>query len=60
MDLVDLMNNYLLFLGFKVCIDYTKLYTSCNSDAEPCHDHRRIFKNLQQSNTNLKCLLEVR
>lgn len=50
MDLVDLMNDYLLFLGLK----------ACNGDAERCRDHRRIFMNLQQSNTNLTRLLEVR
>ncbi len=60
MDLVDLMSHYLLFLGLKACIDCTKLYTPCNGDAERCRDHRRIFMNLQQSNTNLTRLLEVR
>jgi hypothetical protein len=54
------MSNYLLFSGLKVCIDCTKLYTPCNGDAERCRDHRRIFKNLQQSNTNLTCLFKVR
>ncbi|CAK9872756.1 unnamed protein product [Sphagnum jensenii] len=59
MDMVDLMSDYLLFSGLKACIDCTKLYTPCNSDAKRCHDHHHIFKNLQQSNTNLTCLLEV-
>ncbi|CAK9237659.1 unnamed protein product [Sphagnum troendelagicum] len=60
MDLVDLMSDYPFFLGLKACIDCTKLYTLCNGDAERCYNHRRIFKNLQQSNTNLMRLLEVR
>ncbi|CAK9193855.1 unnamed protein product [Sphagnum troendelagicum] len=60
MDLVDLMSNYLLFSGLKACIDCTKLYTPCNDDTERCRDHHHIFKNLQQSNTNLTRLLEVR
>ncbi len=47
MALVDLMSNYLLFSGLKVCIDCTKLYTPCIGDAERCRDHRRIFRNLQ-------------
>jgi hypothetical protein len=59
MDMVDLMSDYLLFSGLKACIDCTKLYTSCNVDAERCYDHCRIFKNLQQSNTNLTRLLGV-
>jgi hypothetical protein len=58
MDMVDLMNDYLLFSGLKACIDCTKLYTPCNGDAKHCRDHRRI-KNLQQSNTNLTRLFEV-
>jgi hypothetical protein len=58
MDLVDLMSNYLLFSGLKACINYTKLYTWCINDAKHCRDHHRIFKNLQQSNTNLTCLLK--
>jgi hypothetical protein len=60
MDLVDLMSDYLLFSGLKACFDCTKLYTLCNGDVEHCRDHHRIFKNFQQSNTNLTCLLEVR
>ncbi len=54
------MNDYLLFSSLKVCIDYTKLYTPCNGDTERFSDHRHIFKNLHQSNTNLTCLLEER
>ncbi len=46
MNMVDLMSDHLLFSGLKVCIDCTKLYTSCNDDAERCRDHRRIFKNM--------------
>jgi hypothetical protein len=57
--MVDLTNDYFLFSGLKACIDCTKLYTLCNGDAECCRDHRRILKNLQQSNTNLTHLLEV-
>ncbi len=60
MDMVDLMGDYLLFSGLKACIDYTKLYTSGNGDAKRCRDHRRIFKTLQQSNTNLMCMFEER
>jgi hypothetical protein len=60
MDLVDLMSDYLLFSGLKACIDCTKLYTPCNGDAMHCRDPRRIFKNLQQFNTNLTRLLEER
>jgi hypothetical protein len=59
MDLVDLMSDYLLFSGLKAYIDDTKLFTSCNSNAKCCRDHRRIFKNLQQFNTNLSRLVEV-
>jgi hypothetical protein len=59
MDLVDLMSDFFLFSGLKVCINCSKLYTPCNGDAERCSDRRRIFKNLQQSNTNLTRLLEV-
>jgi hypothetical protein len=33
-DLVDMMSDYLLFLGLKACIDYTKLCTMCNGDTE--------------------------
>jgi hypothetical protein len=58
MDMVNLMSDYLLFLGLKACIVYTKLYTPGNGDVERCRDHRRIFKTLQQSNTNLTCMLE--
>jgi uncharacterized protein involved in tolerance to divalent cations len=58
MDMVDLMSNYLLFSSLKACIDYTKLYTPGNGDAEHCREHRRIFKTLQQSNTNLTRMLE--
>jgi hypothetical protein len=60
MDLVHLMSDYLLFSGLKVCIDCTKLYTPCNGDAERYHDHHLIFKNPQQSNTNLMRLFEER
>ncbi|CAM6013086.1 unnamed protein product [Sphagnum balticum] len=60
MALVDLMSDYLLFSGLKACIDCSKLYTPCIGDAERCCDHRHIFRNLQKSNTNLTCLLEVR
>jgi hypothetical protein len=60
MDLVDLMSDFLLFSGLKACIDCSKLYTPSNGDTECCRDHRRIFKNLQQSNTNLTRLFEVR
>jgi hypothetical protein len=60
MALVDLMSDYLLFSGLKACIDCTKLYTPCIGDTERCRDHCRIFRNLQQSNTNLTRLLEVR
>jgi hypothetical protein len=60
MDLVNLMSDYLLFSSLKVCINCTKLYTLCIDDVERYRDHRRIFKNLQQSNTNLTRLLEVR
>jgi hypothetical protein len=58
MDMVDLMSDYLLFSDLKVCSDCTKLYTLGNGDAERYRDHRRIFKTLQQSNTNLTCMLE--
>jgi hypothetical protein len=34
------------------------LYTPRNGDVEHCCDHRRIFKTLQQSNTNLMRMLE--
>jgi hypothetical protein len=60
MDMVDLMGDYLLFSGLKVCIDCTKLYTLGNGDAKRYRDHRRIFKTLQQSNTNLTHMLEER
>ncbi len=60
MVLVDLMSDYLLFSGLKACIKCTKLYTLGNGNAKRCCDHRRIFKNLHQSNTNPTCLLEVR
>jgi hypothetical protein len=56
--MVNMMNDYLLFSGLKACIDCTKLYTLGNGDVERCRDHCRIFKTLQQSNTNLTHMLE--
>ncbi len=58
--MVDLMSDYLLFSGLEVCINYIKLYTPGNGDAERCRDHRHIFKTLQQSNTNLTRMLKER